>query len=321
MFLIAQLVMIGLVVMTANSCNKDEIKSDAVINWTNPADIDVGDELSSVQLNATANVAGAFVYTPASGTILNDGDNQTLKVDFTPTDTDKYNSVSKTVTINVISKTDPVITWANAADITAGDELSSLELNATANVAGTFVYTPALGTMLSQGNNQTLKVDFTPTDTDNYNSVSKTVTINVLPVTAAVWTSATTGTLKGISFTITDGGGNSLENYDFSTSDFSAGPLGSNEACISYQGADDWTITFSSPVTNLKLYCKYWRTDTYTFDNSFNILSGSGLSASGSTVTGVSYADGIIKFSGTISSLSVTSTQGCCSSQAMTFGL
>jgi hypothetical protein len=47
-------------------------------------------------------VAGNFVYTPASGTLLNAGDNQTLHVDFTPTDTDNYTNASKDVLINVL---------------------------------------------------------------------------------------------------------------------------------------------------------------------------------------------------------------------------
>ena len=44
---------------------------------------------------------------------------------------------------------------------------------------GTFVYTPAPGTVLSAGTGQTLSVTFTPTDTVDYNSVTTTTTINV----------------------------------------------------------------------------------------------------------------------------------------------
>src|SRR5437899_844593 len=53
------------------------------------------------QLNATAEMGGNFVYTPASGTVLNAGNGQTLHVDFTPTDTTGYNNASKDVTIDV----------------------------------------------------------------------------------------------------------------------------------------------------------------------------------------------------------------------------
>src|SRR5206468_9747535 len=60
------------------------------------------------------------------------------------------------------------------------------QLDATASVPGTFVYTPAAGTVLNAGNGQTLHVDFTPTDTTNYNSASKDVVINVLKATPAI---------------------------------------------------------------------------------------------------------------------------------------
>ena len=136
--------------------------------------------LSGTQLNATASVPGTFVYTPPAGTILNAGAGQVLSVDFTPTDTANYNSVlGTTVTINV-NKATPTVTWANPADITYGTALSGTQLNATASVPGTFVYTPPAGTVLNAGAGQILSVDFTPTDSANYNSVlGTTVTINV----------------------------------------------------------------------------------------------------------------------------------------------
>jgi hypothetical protein len=85
-----------------------------------------------------------------------------------------------------VNKATPTVTWTNPADITYGTALSATQLNATASVPGSFVYTPAAGTVLAAGNNQTLSVAFTPTDATNYNSVpSTTVGINVLqrPVT------------------------------------------------------------------------------------------------------------------------------------------
>jgi len=171
----------GLVTAVTVSCKKDETKSkkDPVITWANPADISYGTLLSATQLNATADVSGTFVYTPAIGTTLTTGTSQDLKVSFTPTDAANYNPASKSVKINVVSKKDPVITWANPADISFGTLLSATQLNATADVAGTFLYTPASGTKLDPGANQNLKVDFTPSDFANYNAISKTVTINV----------------------------------------------------------------------------------------------------------------------------------------------
>lgn len=85
-----------------------------------------------------------------------------------------------------VVKTDPVITWANPADVFNWTALSSTQLNATANVAGTFVYTPGLNKALNVGHNQELKVDFTPTDVSKFNVVSKTVKINIKPFTETV---------------------------------------------------------------------------------------------------------------------------------------
>jgi uncharacterized protein (TIGR02145 family) len=192
---------LGLIIVNIFSCKKDEsiIKKDPVITWTNPADIRLGTLLSATQLNATADVAGAFIYTPVNGTQLAVGANQELKADFTPTDDVHYNIASKTVKINVTAKQDPVITWKNPADITYGTLLSATQLNATADVSGTFIYTPATGTKLAIGTNQELKVDFTPTDLVNYNTISKTAEINVIALTATdadanVYSTVTLGT-------------------------------------------------------------------------------------------------------------------------------
>jgi hypothetical protein len=60
--------------------------------------------------------------------------------------------------------------------------LGSGQLNATANVPGTFSYSPAAGTVLPIGNGQTLSVTFTPTDSVDYSQATKSVLINVDPV-------------------------------------------------------------------------------------------------------------------------------------------
>jgi uncharacterized repeat protein (TIGR01451 family) len=88
----------------ASSDSKDYsiAKAASVITWSNPADIIYGTALSGTQLNATANVPGSFVYTPAAGTVLGYGAHN-LHVDFTPTDTANYNNAMKDVSINVLS--------------------------------------------------------------------------------------------------------------------------------------------------------------------------------------------------------------------------
>ena len=128
---------------------------------------------------------GTFTYTPAAGTVLRVGNDQTLSVTFTPTDTTDYTRATATATINVLPAT-PTISWANPANIVYGTALSGTQLDATANVAGTFTYTRGRGDRPGAGNNQTLSVTFTPTDTTDYTTATATATINVLPATPTI---------------------------------------------------------------------------------------------------------------------------------------
>jgi uncharacterized repeat protein (TIGR01451 family) len=82
-------------------------------------------------------------------------------------------------TVSLFQRAFPTITWNNPADIIYGTALDGTQLNAMANVPGTFTYTPAAGTILGKGAHN-LHVDFTPTDTVNYDPTSKDVSINVL---------------------------------------------------------------------------------------------------------------------------------------------
>ena len=83
----------------ANSLTVEKATPNVV--WNNPSAITYGTALDAAQLNAAASVPGSFAYSPAAGTVLNAGDNQTLSVEFTPADTTNYNTVLKNVSINV----------------------------------------------------------------------------------------------------------------------------------------------------------------------------------------------------------------------------
>ncbi len=87
------------------------------------------------------------------------------------------NMLSKTVTVP--GKKNPIVTWNTPESITYGAALTSTQLNASANIPGTFVYTPNFGAVLGAGN-KTLSVTFTPTDSVQYNSITKTVTLQVI---------------------------------------------------------------------------------------------------------------------------------------------
>jgi hypothetical protein len=151
-------------------------KATPAITWATPAAITYGTALSSTQLDASSTVAGAFAYTPASGTVLTAG-SQTLSVTLTPSDTTDYNSATGSV-ILMVSKATPTITWVTPAPITYGTALSATQLNASSTTVGTFAYTPSSGTVLTAGS-QTLSVTFTPTDTTDYNTATATVTLTV----------------------------------------------------------------------------------------------------------------------------------------------
>jgi hypothetical protein len=164
------------------------------------------------EATATANMTkiGGYNYV-TSVTINNGGSGYTSA----PTVTFGYNgagnasgtaviSNGQVIAVNVspftISKAMPTINWSNPADITYGTALSGTQLKATAvdgsnaTVAGSFVYTPPAGTVLNAGPNQSLSVTFTPTDTTDYTTAMKTVSINVDQAatnTTVAWTDGT----------------------------------------------------------------------------------------------------------------------------------
>jgi len=79
-----------------------------------------------------------------------------------------------------IQKIAPVLTWATPAPVGHGAALGSAQLNATANVPGTFTYSPPAGTILAAGTH-TLSVTFVPTNTIHFTAVTATVTLTVTP--------------------------------------------------------------------------------------------------------------------------------------------
>lgn len=152
------------------------VKATPTITWPTPNPIVYGTPLSSAQLNATANVPGTFSYSPAAGVVLRAGA-QTLSVTFTPSNSADYNSATATVSL-IVMKATPAITWTTPVPINQGFPLGPMQLDATASVAGTFIYSPAAGTVLAAGN-QTLTTSFTPTDTTDYNATTASVVLSV----------------------------------------------------------------------------------------------------------------------------------------------
>ena len=136
-------------------------------------------------------VVGGFAFTtptatPGAGT-------PSESVTFTPTDTTDYNTASGSVIVTVNQAT-PTLTWATPAAITYGTALSGTQLDAASGgVAGSFVYAPALGTVLGVGV-QTLKATFTPTDTTDYTTGTAQVSLTVNKASSTTGEALTAGT-------------------------------------------------------------------------------------------------------------------------------
>ena len=155
-------------------------------------------------------VLGSFTYSPAAGTILHLGKAQALRATFTPADPNDYTTASASATIDVDAAA-PAIAWPDPGDIRFGTALSTTQLDASTSVPGTFTYTPALGTILQAGAQQTLSVRFVPSDSTNYRPASASVTINVDPLRPTLSLSDSGGLFDGSAYpasvTITPPGG------------------------------------------------------------------------------------------------------------------
>ena len=154
------------------------------------------------------------------------------------------------------------------------------------------------------------------------------------------WTSAAgseaTGTICDTTVTVstvTAGINFGISTSDLSGADYAAAPLSASQERLEYGAAAEWTVTFDAPVSDLLLYTDAWRgggaggpsTPTYTFDQPFTIESG----LAGATVVGNAIEmprpaqhSGIIRFSGPVTSLTVTTNATSTSaSQGMTFAV
>lgn len=152
-------------------------KATPVIDWPAPEPIVCGAAISATQLNATANVPGSFAYSPAAGETLAPGVHE-LSVTFTPFDSLNYTTAHAVVPLTITEKIPTTITWPVPSPISYRTPLSAAQLNATASVPGTFVYTPSEGHVLARGI-YILSAFFTPSDTEKYATAQATVVLQV----------------------------------------------------------------------------------------------------------------------------------------------
>jgi hypothetical protein len=163
-----------------------------------------------------------------------------------------------------VAKAAPVLTWATPSAITYGTALGSSQLDATANVSGSFAYSPTSGTVLNRGTNS-LSVTFTPSSTTDYSNATGNVSLVVSPVllivTAAnasraygqtnpVFTGTITGATNGDNITATynsSAASNSpLGMYPIVPSLVSTNDRLTNYTVVSNNGT--LTVTMAAPV-------------------------------------------------------------------------
>jgi hypothetical protein len=227
------------------------------ITWTAPAAITYGTALSAAQLDASASTAGSFSYSPALGTVLTAG-SHSLSVMFTPSNAAAYNTATGSVALTV-NKVTPTITWATPAAVASGTALSATQLDASANVAGSFAYSPALGTAMRSGS-QGLSVTFTPSDTTDYNTATASVTLTVNSAAPATGTltvnpasvaldNVIVGANSSATVTVTNSGSGSVTISNVSISGPGVGASGVSSGLVLASGQTaslDVTFTASS---------------------------------------------------------------------------
>ena len=93
------------------------------------------------------------------------------------TDATNYSLTQPSTNADIITASASVA-WSTPSSIIYGNTLTVLQLNATANIPGSFAYAPAAGAQLNVGTH-TLSVTFTPTNT-SYDPATANVSISVI---------------------------------------------------------------------------------------------------------------------------------------------
>src|ERR1035441_9898383 len=97
---------------------------------------------------------------------------------YTVSITNEYGGEVSQPAILTVLQAVPMLDWTNPAAIPYGTVLGTNQLSASANVPGTFAYSPPAGTVLDAGTN-TLTLIFTPTDTVDYTTIPDSVSVAV----------------------------------------------------------------------------------------------------------------------------------------------
>jgi prolyl-tRNA editing enzyme YbaK/EbsC (Cys-tRNA(Pro) deacylase) len=258
---------------------------------------------SATNANNNALVAGNFAYTtptiaPSSGTT-------NVSVTFTPTDTANYSATTTTVLVTVGKQTPVIVTSPTPVAISYGQTLANSTLNggtvtnaAGATVTGSFAFTtPAIAPNAGTTN---VSVTFTPSDTANYNTATKTVTVTVnkaVPVVTAPVASVITygqtlaaSTLSGGAATNANNNAAVAGNFAFTTPSI-APSAGSTNVSVTFTPTD--LANYNTATTTVSVSVNKQTPVVATAPTPSAIAYGQTLAAStlsGGTVTNASGA-------------------------------
>ncbi|MGB6695545.1 MAG: Ig-like domain repeat protein [Terracidiphilus sp.] len=139
----------------------------------------------SVVFTVNSSTYSATLVNGTASTVVNGLTAGSYSVSAAYTSSNGYASSTSATATLVVGQATPIVTWPTPAAITYSTALSATQLDATASVGGTLVYTPPAGTVLGAGT-QTLSVLFTPTDTADYKSVTQSVMLTVNKAASSV---------------------------------------------------------------------------------------------------------------------------------------
>ena len=161
-------------------------RATPAISWPPPEPIPCGEALGAAQLNATASVPGTFAYAPAAGEVARARE-PGAQSDFHAGGQFELHHCGGERTAHrhrdIANRDRPGLPRPPFPTATP---LGDAQLNATASVPGSFVYTPAAGHVLAPGK-YTLSVAFTPADPGKYATAQATAELVVEEPPTAVY--------------------------------------------------------------------------------------------------------------------------------------
>jgi aspartate 1-decarboxylase len=260
---------------------------------------------------ATANVPGTFAYTSDSSSVISlNGRTATvagagsaiITASFTPTDTTNYESSASTSLSFTVLKNTPTLTWSNFSKY-LGDASFTLT-PPTAPTPGTFTYASATPSVISLSGDvatvvgvgtSVITANFTPTDTNNYGTSSKTITVTVNPTAQTITRTSVSPTspVKSETYTPTATASSSLTvaisiaSGSSSVCSISAGVVTFNtvgSCVIQYNQSGNGSYSAATQVTETLTIGKM--TPSLTWSNASKTFGDSAFTVTAPTVTG-----------------------------------